>query len=201
MSHQNAALVPEIVAGHHADARVLRSRERILAALGELESTGRPLTVSALMAAAGGSRSVFYAHFSSLGDVAVYLFEEHVSAIADDDLLIRRQAGGDEAARSSLTRLVAHVSDHGDLYAAVFSTEEGRSQFHRALLTRFESVVDQIFRRSGQLPRAVDPDVAAAFVAAGIVGVISGWICGGQTRSQEDLVTDLVSLLPSWARV
>ncbi len=87
----------------------------------------RDLTVDAVMAEAGLSRTVFYRHFESLGDLVIPLLEELGATLED---------AGDhhevDYVNRVLTRVVAIAVEHGPLLRAIDEAASHDDEVERA---------------------------------------------------------------------
>ena len=117
---------------------------------------GSPPTVSALVRAAGVSRSVFYTHFDGLDHLAVSILSEAFADIGRDDSALRRDGAvsGHEAARRAQERLVAHILDRRPLYSALLSLPIGTTAWN-AVVEAYAAQVRVAMALIPEIPEAV----------------------------------------------
>lgn len=177
------------------DPRPAKTRATILAAVERLSRTAEEVSVRAIVAEAGISRSTFYTQFRDLDDLAVSVLGDAFVAIRALDLELRTTRNPFDTAQATTRRLVEEFAEHRDLYAAVLG---GRTtaEAHRAVQADFAAHAVDTMRRAA--PANVDPDTAAIYVAAGSLAVISAWLTNDDPGSIDHLQTQLLALLPTW---
>lgn len=182
-----------------ADPRPARTRTAIVAALKDAVASGEPVSVSSLARRAGISRSAFYTHFATLDDLAVYALDEVFKAVAEQDVLARSSGAqsGADTARRSLRVLVDHLSAHRQLYGGLFATS-ARSPAQSAIVDRFTDVTRRVLPYVDNPPEGVNPDASAAFVGAGIMGLLGSWLRGELDLDPEGAVEQLLRVIPPW---
>ncbi|MET0590407.1 MAG: TetR/AcrR family transcriptional regulator [Naasia sp.] len=184
------------------DQRATRTRERVVAALGELLTAGDPISVPSICARAEVGRSTFYTHFATINDVVFSV----VDAIFDD---LGRRDSMRRSGRTMPRRLVTELGVH-----ELFEELAARRAFFVYALSapaamrlrdRFTSAVAASVRRSvlAERPDADEMFVRTAshFIAGGFVGVLLGWIDEERELDAEALARDLIELLPPWMTV
>lgn len=182
------------------DPRAARTRRAILDAVGDLTAHGvGPISVSDVVRQARVSRSSFYVHFSSLDELAVSFLRQEFNAIGAAGIELRRdgRVDGGEAARIGYRRLVAHLIAHDSLYSRVLGLPLSRQAYDEAVSAYAHERLRTIVELSC-VPDGVIPQIAARYVAAGSLTLISSWIRGEVTLSDEELIDQLVALLPPW---
>jgi AcrR family transcriptional regulator len=184
-----------------ADARFVRSRERLHAAVLELaaERSLAGLTVTSIADRAGVHRSTFYEHAANPGQLL------QAALAVDLDALRERHLRGVDAehlpdALRAVTRGVfAHVDERAAIYSrlddvggvALQSFLSGHFlESNRMLLRQGALVMDDL--------TATQRQAAARFVADGVVGVIAAWLEGPEPRDPEAALALLGRLLPPW---
>jgi AcrR family transcriptional regulator len=183
-----------------ADPRAARTRRAILDAVGQLTAAGATtICVSDVVRQAGVSRSSFYAHFSSLDDLAAGFLREEFNAIAAAGIDLRREGrvSGVEAAHIGYRRLVAHLIANDSSYGSVLGLPVSRRAYDEALRAYAEEMLQTIVELS-YVPAGVVPEIAAMYMAGGSLMLISSWIRGNLKIRDDELVGQLVALLPSW---
>ncbi|WP_062380023.1 TetR/AcrR family transcriptional regulator [Demequina pelophila] len=157
------------------DARVVRTRRRLQAALFELarERGLDAVSVSDIAARAGINRSTFYQHYSDketlLADALEHIADESGATLGAIDLL-----AADPPA--VLVSFLAHLDQNHAVYGRVF-TEPG----YGAVLARLRTTMRESIRGLAPvaervMPRTVPVDIAAAGVTGLVLGVIGEWL-------------------------
>ncbi len=185
--------------GVTADQRAARTRERLTDALGELLSSGRNVSVSAVCAAAGVGRSTFYTHFADIGDIVVRV----VDGIFDD---IGRRDVARRSERAMGRRLITETG-----IAELLQALRGRREFFVYALSApaterlRERLVADATAGLGHSIEAERPDATPEFIAAasnflagGVVGILQGWVVAGAEPDADVTAKAIIELLPSW---
>lgn len=181
------------------DPRVARTRQAILDAVETLASGDDSLSVAAIVREAGIGRSSFYTHFSGIDDLAVTVLSGVFEAIGVADVELRRHrvVSGAEAARVAQVRLVGHLAQHRALYASMLALP-----FTSAVLTRaINAYAAQVRATIGLVPvtpAGLSIDAVAIYTASGSLGLLAHWIQSPDYMPADQLVDQLMSLLPSW---
>lgn len=176
------------------DPRPARTRAAILAAVESLSSRNDVITVSAIVDAAGISRSAFYAQYRDLDALAVAVLSEAFAGIEQVDLALRRTRTARETAVTTTTQLVEAFSRNRALYAGVLS---GRTtEAHRAVQDAFAAQARGTMLATA--PAHLDADIAARYVAGGTLGVLVDWIGSEHPEPAERIQQQLLDLLPAW---
>ncbi|WP_054681845.1 TetR/AcrR family transcriptional regulator [Microbacterium sp. No. 7] len=176
------------------DPRVLRTRTRLTAAYRALveESGGGWPTVMAVSRRAGVPRSSFYAHFRSVDALALAALAESTEArTARARTLI--QAGGERRTvnTEAILDLVRHFAEQPGVRERL---EDPGSEFARTIE---DILVADVLRALHSRPSLqADAEVTARFAAAGLMRVISWWLRDGDGLTAEDLVRELITILP-----
>jgi len=182
------------------DPRAERTRRAIVEAVGQLTSLGQaPISVSDVVRQAGISRSSFYVHFSNLDELAVSALQLEFHAIGTAGMDLRREGllSGRETARIGYRRLVSHLLAHDSLYSSVLGLPLSWQAYEAAVSAYAEELLPTIVTLPS-VPPDIIPAVAARYLAAGSLMIISSWVRGDSPISDDELVDQLVSLLPSW---
>lgn len=185
------------------DARAVRTRDCIIAALNHLAENGSEITVSALVREAGISRGTFYTHFSGLEELAVAMQAEVVHFLAG---LERTEAHLDpaetirsrkESIAEALAGVVGHYARYQGFYAAVFSLPISQA----AAKKRVEALAIELEEHmctDAVVPPHVNVKMAALFIAGGWTTVISEWVLGNVQATEAQVAEHLVELVPEW---
>lgn len=187
------------------DPRAERTRHLIFGAVAQLMSIGAVnASVMDIVRGAGVSRSSFYAHFSSLDDVASELVRTqfaHIEPVAPDSVAPalpgESAAGGRRAARAGYTRLVEHLVSHFALYSRVLELPLTRSTYD-GLVRDYSRRVVETAVTTESVPEGTNAHMAATYSAAGTLGLITSWMGGDFEASSDEIVEELVTLLPTW---
>jgi AcrR family transcriptional regulator len=177
------------------DPRPARTRAAILAAVETLSAAGDEITVPAIVAEAGISRSTFYTQFRDLDALAIRILTDAFTEIEALDLELRRTASGIEAARAALARLIAEFSARRGFYAAVLGSRT-TTEAHRAVHDAFAEQALGTMRST--VPEHLDPRIAADYIAGGTLAVITAWVLSDEPAPRERVQEQLFALLPTW---
>lgn len=177
------------------DPRPARTRAAILAAVEALSERGDDITVPAIVAEAGISRSTFYTQYRDLDALAVAILTEAFTEIEALDLELRRTASPIETARATTAQLVAEFARKRSLYAGVLGSRT-TTEAHRSVHDAFADQALDTMRAT--VPDDVDPRVAADYVAGGSLAVIAAWLLSEQPIPTEHVQRQLLALLPIW---
>jgi AcrR family transcriptional regulator len=175
------------------DPRAERTRQLIFTAMRTL--TAQPaasVSVSEIVRLAGISRSSFYAHFASLDVLAAELLRAQFSELGEAGLGLFSAGVGESAAHLGYARLVALMVENfpmppslGDLPL----TRNSHDQIIEAYATRMlESVL--VF------DDGIKAELVIPYVAGGALTLIGSWMRGHLDISDDELVDQLVALLP-----
>lgn len=177
------------------DPRPARTRTAILEAITRLGAAGRPLSVAAIAHEAGISRSSFYARFTDLDDVAVQLVSELFRRVRTIDTDLRGSGPQREATRATLGAIVDDFSARRSLYAAVLGAQISGPAQRRIQVIFAEGARATMDRMA---PPGVDRDLAAQFVAAGVLGTLTDWLLAEAPSTPDDVLTHMLAMLPPW---
>jgi AcrR family transcriptional regulator len=182
------------------DPRAARTREAIFRGIERLVTARvSRVTVSDIVRSSGVSRSSFYVHFTSLDDLALAFLTRQIDIIGEAGIAVRRDdlITGVAAARIGYGRLVEHIVQHYPLYSSVLEASSSRGAFGAAI----DAYARRLLRSVLDLdvaPPGTNTDVVVAYVAGGALTVISSWIRGDFAIDDDELVNELVDLLPDW---
>lgn len=147
------------------------ARQRILAAANELlrHHRYRQLSVEALMAASGLTRTVFYRHFRGLPHVVLGVLDELVASIEATPVTVGLR--GPDLLRRQLEMVVATYADHGPVLLALEQAAREDEQVEAALRDWADRAVEVSVRllrlgiEQGATPAMPVADVARALHA------------------------------------
>jgi AcrR family transcriptional regulator len=177
------------------DPRPARTRAAILEAITRLGDHGATFSIAAITREAGISRSSFYAQFTDLDDVAVQLIDELFGRVRTLDADLRSSATQLQATRATLTAILGEFSARRALYSAALG-DQLSGHAHRRILALFAAGAQVTMTRVA--PDGIDSEVAARFVAAGVLGTLTDWLQTDQPRPAADLLDQLLAMLPPW---
>ncbi|MFZ4894817.1 TetR/AcrR family transcriptional regulator [Plantibacter sp. Mn2098] len=186
------------------DPRAERTRQTIFAAVGTLMAArAESVSVGDIVRTAGISRSSFYAHFSSLDELTTDFLRLQFSEIGTAGVEIHpgdlddASGTGRSAARIGYRRLIAHLTDHFPLYSSVLDLPVARSTYDEIVTAytnrMIASLVDTV-----SVPAGTRPELVAAYVAGGTLALVGAWMRGSIDVSDDELVDELIALLPPW---
>lgn len=190
VTRTSAVEVPRAV-----DPRTVRTRSAIIDAIERLDREGSALSVAAIAASAGISRTSFYAQFRDLGDVAVRLMRERYEEILRIDAELRAGGAAAEPTRETLSLLLDEFERHQTLYAAVLGSA-GSGDAYRNLQGILTEGALETMRRVA--PQGIDPEVAARFIAAGILATVIDALFSDNPPAPAELRGQIIDLLPVW---
>lgn len=181
------------------DPRVARTRRAILDAVETLASGDEPISVAAIVRAAGIGRSSFYTHFSGIDELAVEVLGGVFRAIGAEDVELRRNriVSGAEAARVAQVRLVGHLVQHRALYASMLALPFTSAVYTQAV-EGYAAQVRATIALLPEIPNGLTADAVAVYTASGSLGLLAHWIRSDNPVSADVLVDQLLSLVPSW---
>lgn len=167
------------------DRRVRKTREALYAAFASLivERGYDAITIQDVLDAADVGRSTFYAHFSGKEALLRFGFERFRA-----DLSI---APGGSTPFGFVPPLLVHVRAHVGLYRALVRGSAGAI----ALEELRQLVIDLLRHELRRHPSDVDPELAAAFMAGGLLGAIEHWLATGLQPAPDALAVQLAGLL------
>jgi AcrR family transcriptional regulator len=198
MSTVRSAVLPDSfrsITDSPADPRAARTRQGILSAVARLHSSeSGDISVSDIVREAKISRSSFYAHFSSLDDLAVALLRQEFASVTASP---SRERGPVSGLRESYTRLVQHFAQRESIYAYALGLPLSRRAFDDVIAAYAEQVLAS-FDEPASDADAIRARLAATFVAGGTVSLLSAWVADHHDISADQLVDELIALLPPW---
>lgn len=180
------------------DPRAERTRQAIFLAVSQLMS-GRSdaISVNDVVRVAGVSRSSFYKHFANLDEVAIAILEKQFTEIDGGDRPLRLQAASRSAAHAGYTRLVRHMVEALPLYSSLLQLPLTRAAYDE-MVDAYATRLLESLRILDSAPADVDPELATHYIAGGALTLISAWMRGRFDVSDDELVDQLVALLPAW---
>lgn len=181
------------------DPRAQRTRELIFRAVETLAAEdANTLSVSDIVRVAEISRSSFYAHFSDVDELAAAFLHATFTEIgtAEGGIRIEGESSA-ETARRGYRRLVAHIVDHYTVYQSTLTLPPMRKAYDDAVAAYACSLVLSIAEQT-VTPRGSVPEIVATYAAGGVIAVIRSWLNGTVSMSDDELVEQLVMLLPPW---
>ncbi|GMA27378.1 TetR/AcrR family transcriptional regulator [Arenivirga flava] len=177
------------------DPRPARTRAAILAAVGTLSERDEEITVPAIVAEAGISRSTFYTQFRDLDALAVRILTGAFAEIEALDLELRSTSSPIDAARATTAQLVAEFARRRALYASVLGSRT-TTETHRAVSEAFaEQALGTMLQTA---PAHLDPRIAAEYLAGGTLAVLTAWLLSDEPAPVETVQQQLLALLPTW---
>ncbi|GAB3121916.1 TetR/AcrR family transcriptional regulator [Glaciibacter psychrotolerans] len=157
------------------------------------------VSVGDIVRVSGVSRSSFYAHFASLDELAAELLKAQLAEIGSagdqqrrEDLIV-----GTSAARVGYTRLVAHMVEHFSLYSSVLELQPARGAYDE-IVEAYATRLLQSVVVPDQAPANVNLELVTTYIAGGALTLINAWLRGHIDVSDDELVEQLVGLLPPW---
>ncbi|MGO2750770.1 MAG: TetR/AcrR family transcriptional regulator [Pseudoclavibacter sp.] len=187
--------MPTTATPRSPDPRPARTQAAIIDAVERLSARGEEVTVPAIAAEAGVSRSTFYAQFKDLDALAVRILTEVFTEIEALDLRLRASATPIETARATTSQLVAEFAKRRTLYAGVLGSRT-TTEAHRGVRAVFAEQALGTMQLT--VPVGLDPKVAADYVAGGSLAVLTAWLLSDTPDPTERVQQQLLALLPAW---
>jgi TetR/AcrR family transcriptional regulator, ethionamide resistance regulator len=154
------------------------SRDRIVAAATELirDTAYGALTVDDVMREAGAGRTIFYRHFDDLADLLIRAGREAFEGLYQAEEAFRNaHVGGEPDVRGAIEAAVAVYRRHGPLLRAVAeaaaSGDEQIISGQRAMLERFDGLVEDVLRTSPRMTGLSDEEIAETARALNLLNV------------------------------
>ena len=180
-----------------ADPRAEKTRQAIFEAVRSLISHRvASVSVSDIVRTAQISRSSFYAHFGSLDELATAFLRAQFAGIGTE--AADENVSGSLAARAGYTRLIGHILEHYPLYSSVLELPLTRTAFDDVVEAYSTRLLQSVFT-AADVPENIDPELLTTYVAGGALTSISAWMRGRLDISDDELVEQLVGVLPVWA--
>ncbi len=186
-----------------AEPRAARTMQKLTDALMLLLTREElaEVTVTELCREAGVHRTTFYGHFAGVENLAAAVF----AGLIDDLSVVSLAADHTESAREisrtyveTLENLLTRVAESRPVYRALFSAQFSGG-FRAQLTARMQHRVQLAFDewRVRDLAFDVDPTLASAYVAGGLVGAIEAWTASDETDAVE-FARKVLALMPPW---
>ncbi|UOQ60109.1 TetR/AcrR family transcriptional regulator [Leucobacter rhizosphaerae] len=185
------------------DARIVRTRAALHAAITQLAST-KPvpsISVSELAALAGINRVTFYKHFSSPAEVLGSALALDLDSTREHYISSYAEHSGDpvEIFTASIDQILDHIDRLRPLYVLSVTTPQDGT-VPNLLADHFTETISQYLEQRAawqpELPE-FDRAVVARFFAHGLVGAIKAWVQSGSTAHEPFLRSVLMSA-PAW---
>src|SRR3954467_2590648 len=150
------------MSAYRAEMRESRrqSRDRIIAAATEIvrRTSFGALTVDEVMREAGFGRTIFYRHFDDLADLLMRAGREAFEGLFEAERAFRNaHVGGEPDVRAAIEAAVDVYRRHGPLLRAIAEAaatgDEQIASGQRAMLERFDGLVEDVLRTSPRLAR------------------------------------------------
>jgi AcrR family transcriptional regulator len=189
------------------DPRQRRTREKLDAAVLAL-AADRPveeLTMTEVARAADVHRSTVHEYGVSPGDLVRQALVAELDALRAG-LLEDRRRDTAEAMLEVTRRVLEHIRDHAVIYRRGLAADSGDGSLHGMLSEHFlESVRSLDAQRRLTWPARVrglrvaeSKEMAARWVAQGMVGAIQGWLATGDPLDVPAFLRLYPSLVPEW---
>jgi AcrR family transcriptional regulator len=184
------------------DPRARRTRDRLVRAYVELSKTasGDAPSVSHIVRAAGINRSSFYAHFTDVGDLSLYVLETALASVYESGAAsLRAGVRRDLAATTGTMIIDAVVSNAGALRAAV---RQNRPLARRQIGVAIErSTIGLMRSLSGWEDAEREPlRLLVIYLSHGWSGVLCAWLAGEHELTPDQLLHELLALNPDGVR-
>lgn len=184
-----------------ADARAVRTRQRILVALEEAVDSGGHITVGTVTTRAGVARSTFYTHFSTLDDVVAYAIDEIFDEVSEHDVLRRREQllSRREITELGTSELFAALSARRSLLAYAAAAPAG-ARLRERLVQVVRSSLRPVLVAARPDADADFLSTAGDFLAGGLADLVLARVDDPRGFDAR-LARQLIDLLPGWMTV
>ena len=183
------------------DPRARRTRERLVRAYVDLAKTSAGVpTVSDVVRSAGVNRSSFYAHFTDVGDLSLYLLETALAAIYEASMVSLRGGGRQDLAVTTGSMIIdAVIENAAALRAAV---RQNPALARRQIGVAIErSTIRLMHSIAGWEDAEREPlRLLVIYLGHGWSGVLCAWLGGDHPLSRDELLQELVALNPDGPR-
>lgn len=194
-----------------AEPRAARTHEALTTALFDLlnERDLTEISISELCRTAGVHRTTFYGHYADIFAFAADSFgrmlddlvevSDQPDDLAQPDAALPSPEEIVQAYADSIQQALAHISDNRASYRMMFGTRVDAG-FRRELFDRSlsrASLAVTIWQSQGYAA-GVDPQIAAAWIAGGVVGVLEQWTAGDDTDATAR-IADVMASWPAWS--
>lgn len=158
------------------------------------------MSISAVVATAGITRSTFYSQFADIDDLALTILTNEFRAIGVDDIAHRREARSDEhqIARRAANKLVEHIDRRRQFYR---SSLEWRVT-SRVRDTLAEAFADQISASiavmGDRVPASHRDGYTARYIGGGAMALITAWLQDDEPLAASEMATRLLAAMPEW---
>ncbi len=179
----------------------MRSRQRLQEALHRLLPTAAlgEIGVAELCREAGVHRTTFYGHYATVGDLAADVYAEmidQVSAVdADSDLTAQ---GVVRVYHETMVAILVRVMRERDAIRALFESSVSigfRRRLREYYVGRVSVAIDTL--RRANLAAPAHAEVAAAFIAGGLVSAIESWALSEETDA-DSFARAILENMPVW---
>lgn len=183
------------------DPRAIRTRQQIVNAVSTLaHDDAATIGIAEIIAAAGVSRTSFYAHFAGLDELALYIFELAFQRLDEDSPEEPTPGSPTEVVglTSFMGRVVEHYVENRVLYSAVLAASISFDLVTDAitlLTTRILSLM-----KNHLAPQGTTPAIVATALASATNGLLSAWLRGDLDATPKQLTEELTRLLPPWCQ-
>jgi len=154
------------------------SRERIVAAATELirHTAYGALTVDDVMREAGAGRTIFYRHFDDLADLLMRAGREAFEGLFEAERAFRNaHVGGEPDVQAAIEAAVDVYRRHGPLLRGIAEAaatgDEQIAAGQRAMLERFDGLVEDVLRTSPRLADRSREEIAETARALNLLNV------------------------------
>ncbi len=183
------------------DPRARDTRAKLARAYVELSKTADAVpNISQIVRVAGVNRSSFYAHFTSVGDLSLYLLESALASIYEGSTAALRSGGRDGLAATTGSMIIAAVEENRSaLRAAVLHDRAlARRQIGLAIeastLRLLQALPGWEYASQGPLRLLV------IYLSHGWSAVLCGWLAGELETTRPQLLHELLALNPDGIR-
>jgi len=183
-----------------ADARSERTLASLTDAILELaaEHPLSSITVSQLTIRAGINRATFYDHFRTPGELLEHVLNPDLDRMRERDNQLRAEGtlSTQEMFRIGLVGVTEHVHRFLPIYRLALPDPRDNVT-HHILVSHFDESIRALLARRPPEQAALNPAVAARFMAHGLVGAIEAWL-DDDALTPDVLVESVLLCAPAW---
>lgn len=181
------------------DEQARATRSRLLSAVREIaaENVQRP-SVTLLCERSGVARSTFYTHFATVEDLAVQALTEVFEEVSADDVRRRMQHhdSGRVIARDGLDRVIGALEGSRELLEYTIGIGS-RAAVLESLIGQFAaSTLITVATEYAELDASTQTFIND-YVSAGTAHAILMWMETPEARGRDELIEQLIDLLPA----
>lgn len=179
------------------DLRVRRTKKLLSDALFDLikKKPFDKISVCDICDVAMVHRATFYSHFSDKYELLTYSMDEHLPLSKFDETIEPVDAGNAQFAKIA-DDIVKDICANKQIYASILKKNKEFSIVDRTQERLEEKVCSRIKRKVPNYEKLpIKPEILAGFYAGACMSVITKWLTGEISLSEDELLSNLNALL------